>query len=88
MPRPLRQTLPLPRGWPRRVRSAAVHAISLAQFALTCAHARDTRSRDTGDRRAARQGGEQLLRVPVRRANDWSGVLRIASLLPGWGARL
>ena len=26
--------LPLPRGWPRRVRSAAVHAISLANFAL------------------------------------------------------
>ena len=29
--------LPLPGGWPRRVRSAAVHAISLADFALTTA---------------------------------------------------
>ena len=27
--------VPLPRGWPRRVRSAAVHAISLADLALT-----------------------------------------------------
>src|SRR5712691_8335823 len=27
----------LPRGWPRRVRSAAVHAISIAEFALTTA---------------------------------------------------
>ena len=29
--------LPLPRMWPRRVRSAAVHAISVADFALTTA---------------------------------------------------
>src|SRR6266702_4015338 len=29
--------LTLPRGWPRRIRSAAVHAISLADFALTAA---------------------------------------------------
>ena len=28
-------TIPLPPGWPRRVRSAVVHAISLAQFSLT-----------------------------------------------------
>ena len=27
----------LPRGWPRHIRSAAVHAISLAEFALTTA---------------------------------------------------
>jgi len=27
----------LPRHWPRRVRSAVIHAISLAHFALTCA---------------------------------------------------
>src|SRR5712691_7578709 len=27
----------LPRGWPRRVRSAAVHAVSIAEFALTTA---------------------------------------------------
>jgi len=29
--------LTLPRGWPHRIRSAAVHAISLADFALTTA---------------------------------------------------
>ena len=27
--------IPLPRGWPRRVRSAVIHAISLAHFSLT-----------------------------------------------------
>ncbi len=27
--------IPLPRGWPRRVRSAVLHAISLAHFSLT-----------------------------------------------------
>ena len=31
----LRPPLPLPRGWPLRARSAAVHAISLADVALT-----------------------------------------------------
>ena len=29
--------LPLPKNWPRRVRSAAVHAIALARLALTTA---------------------------------------------------
>ena len=29
--------LTLPRGWPCRIRSAAVHAISLSNFALTTA---------------------------------------------------
>ncbi len=29
--------LPLPKHWPRRVRSAAVHAIALARLALTTA---------------------------------------------------
>ena len=27
--------IPLPKGWPRTVRSAVIHAISLAQFSLT-----------------------------------------------------
>ncbi len=26
--------IPLPRGWPRQVRSAVIHAISLAHFSL------------------------------------------------------
>ncbi len=29
--------LPLPKNWPRRVRSAAIHAIALARLALTTA---------------------------------------------------
>src|SRR5882672_11555010 len=29
--------LALPRGWPRGLRSAAVHAVSIAEFALTTA---------------------------------------------------
>ena len=35
--RPLNPVLPLPRQWSRRVRAAVIHAISLAQFALTSA---------------------------------------------------
>lgn len=30
--------LPLPHGWPRRVRSAVVHAVSLAHASLTVTH--------------------------------------------------
>jgi len=37
VPRPPHRSLPLPKGWPRRVRSAAVHAIALARMALTTA---------------------------------------------------
>jgi hypothetical protein len=38
MPRvALPHPLPLPGGWPRRVRAAAVHAVALADFALTTA---------------------------------------------------
>jgi hypothetical protein len=37
--RPPKPILPLPRQWNRRVRSAVLHAISLAQFALTAARA-------------------------------------------------
>ena len=36
MPSPARlSSIPLPKGWPRTVRSAVIHAISLAQFSLT-----------------------------------------------------
>jgi len=31
------RALPLPKGWPRRLRSAVIQAISLAQFSLTAA---------------------------------------------------
>ena len=36
--KPALSQIPLPTGWPRRVRSAVVHTISLAQTSLT--HAR------------------------------------------------
>ena len=36
----LNPVLPLPRQWSRRIRSAIIHAISLANFALTAARAR------------------------------------------------
>jgi len=38
LPKPAVSPIPLPTGWPRRVRSAVVHTISLAQTSLT--HAR------------------------------------------------
>jgi len=34
----LTQSLPLPRGWPRRVRSAVIQFISLARTSLTLTH--------------------------------------------------
>ncbi len=46
--------LPLPKGWPRRVRSAAVHAIALARLALTTA------------RGQAREAGTGIAAMPGR----------------------
>jgi len=37
-PLALSHSLPLPRGWPRRVRSAVVQVISLARTSLTLTH--------------------------------------------------
>ncbi len=47
-----RIVIPLPKDWPRRVRSGALHAISLARFSLTAArghaaHAWDATTRLT-----------------------------------------
>ena len=62
--------LPLPRGWPRRVRSAVVHVISLARtsLALTQGWASESmngqlRRRAEGDRL---QHEIQLLREEIR----------------------
>ena len=46
--------LPLPRQWSGRVRSAVVHAISLAQFALTSARGPVQRQDRVRDRRFAK----------------------------------
>ncbi len=43
MPRRPNKSLPLPKGWPRRVRLAAVHAIALARLALTTARGQSGR---------------------------------------------
>ncbi len=34
---PVDHRLPLPKGWPNRIRSAVIHAVSLAHFSLTFA---------------------------------------------------
>ena len=43
--RPLPQTLPLPKGWNKRVKSSLLHAISLAATAWTVARCRTAKSR-------------------------------------------
>jgi len=51
---------PLPKSWPRRVRSAAVHAIALARLTLTTARGQSY-SADPGSGRIARLTEEILL---------------------------
>jgi hypothetical protein len=52
--------LPLPKHWPRRARSAAVHAIALARHALTTARGQAD-SADPGSGQIARLTDELLL---------------------------
>ena len=52
-PRAASSTIPLPRGWTKIVRSAALHAISLASAALTTAWAKAAVSRSSRRRLAA-----------------------------------
>jgi hypothetical protein len=66
--------LPLSKNWPRRVRSAAVHAIALARLALTIARGQ-ANSADPGSGRIARLTEEILLireemRIKARPAPD------------------
>jgi len=60
---------PLPKHWPRRVRSAVIHAVSMANVAFTATQAR-TRLQATNDRPGAvvelcveRRGGRNHLPV-------------------------
>ena len=57
--------LPLPKGWPRRVRAAVVHAISLAQASLTLAHGWAAKSHNARQRLKAANGGlrEEISRL-------------------------
>ena len=61
--------LPLPKGWPRRVRSAAIHAIALARLALTTARGQSN-SGDPGSGRIARLTEELLVIKEELRIKD------------------
>ena len=61
----IRRSLALPRGWPARVRSSTVHAISLAHLALT--YARGIAGNSINHRmryRQAETGGGALSPLP------------------------
>ena len=61
--------LPLPKNWPQKVRSAAVHAIALARLALTTARGQ-ANSADPGSGRIARLTEEILLVKEEMRIKD------------------
>jgi hypothetical protein len=61
--------LPLPKHWPQKVRSAAVHAIALARLALTTARGQ-AHSTDPGTGRIARLTEEILLIKEEMRIKD------------------
>ncbi len=61
--------LPLPKNWPRRVRSAAIHAIALARLALTTARGQ-ANAADPGSGRIARLSEELLLIKEEMRVKD------------------
>ena len=69
MPRPPHRSLPLPKGWPRRVRSAAVHAIALARMALITARGQ-AKSDKPISRRMERLTAEILLLKEELRLKD------------------
>ena len=61
--------LPLPKNWPHRVRSAAVHTIAMARMAVAKARA-DVKSTDSCSRRMARLTEEFLLIMEEMRIKD------------------
>ncbi len=61
--------LPLPKNWPQKVRSTAVHAIALARLALTTARGQ-ANSADPGSGRTARLTEESLLIKEEMRIKD------------------
>ncbi len=91
-----RIVIPLPKGWSRRVRSGALHAISLARFSLTAArghaaHAWDatTRLTEENDRRRQeiallreelRIKDARMERIPPQRRPHYPPVERLAIL--------
>ncbi len=61
--------LPLPKNWPQKVRSAAVHAIALARLALTTARGQ-ANSAAPGSGQVARLTEEILLIKEEMRIKD------------------
>ncbi len=94
--RPSSPFLRLPKQWNKRVRSAVLHAISLAQFALTSARGQIQRRNRAPDRRFAEFGrlrqeihllkeelrlkDARMLRVPGRRRPYYKPVERLSIL--------
>ena len=94
--RPLDPVLPLPKQWNKSIRSAVLHAISLAQFALTSARGQIQRQDRVRDRRFAkierlrqeilllkeelRLKDARMLRVPGRRRPHYHSVKRLSIL--------
>ena len=88
--------IPLPRGWPRRVRSAVIHAISLAHFSLTstrswAANSWNARVRLKAENERLRQElvllqeemrikDSRMLRIPAQRRPHYPLTERLAIL--------
>ena len=90
--------IPLPRGWPQRVRSAVIHAISLAHFSLTstrswAANSWNARIRLKTENDRLRQEvallieemrikDARMLRIPAQRRPHYPPIERLAILEP------
>lgn len=88
--------VPLPKGWPRTIRSAVIHAISLAQFSLT--HTRSWAANNWNARIRLKQENDRIrhevavlieemrikdarmLRIPAQRRPHYPPVERLAIL--------
>jgi len=88
--------IPLPKGWPKRVKSAVIHAISLAHFSLTSTHSWAANSRNArirlkteNDRlrqelallrEEMRIKDSRMLRIPAQRRPHYPPIERLAIL--------
>ena len=89
-------SIPLPRGWSRRVRSAVIHAISLAHFSLTSTRSWAVNNWNTGVRLKAendrlrqelallqeemRIKDSRMLRIPAQRRPHYPPTERLSIL--------
>jgi len=66
--------IPLPKGWPRSIRSAVIHTIALAQFSLT--HTRSWAANSWNARIRLKQENDRLrqeVTILIRDAPDQRG---------------